>query len=119
MNSTLLKILAIVLLIVGESLAIYAEMLAARNFNVSDSPLLQMFFKMFLLMTIAGGFLLLGYVIGFSAFKNIWIVSVASITSILVAEPILAWILFKQVPSIGAIIGFILGAIGLIVAAIF
>jgi len=66
-----------------------------------------------LLIALAGGFLIAGYMLGFNAFKNIWIVSVASITSILIVEPILAWTIFHQIPTIGTIIGFILGAIGL------
>lgn len=64
----------------------------------------------------AGGFLIAGYILGFGAFKNIWIVNVASITAILIAEPILAWTIFHQAPTPGALIGFILGAIGLFVS---
>jgi len=119
MNSTLFKILAVLLLIVGEALAIYAEMVVARSVNLSKNSLLLVFFKMFLLITVAGGFLLLGYILGFGAFKNIWIVSVASIMAILVVEPILAWTMFKQIPTKGSIIGLILGVIGFIVAMIF
>jgi hypothetical protein len=119
MNSTYLKILAVLLLIIGESLSIYAEMVSARSVNLSKNPLLFVFLKMFLMMTVAGGFLLLGYILGFGAFKNIWIVSVASITSILVVEPILAWTMFRQIPTIGAIIGLALGVIGFVVAMIF
>jgi len=74
---------------------------------------------MFILITVAGGFLLLGYVTSYSAFKNIWIVSVASIMSILIVEPVLAWTMFKQIPTIGSIIGLALGIIGFIVAMIF
>lgn len=103
----------------GEALAIYAEMIAARNFNLSGNPLIYIILKMFLLISIAGGFLILGYMIGFSAFKNIWIVSIASIVAILLVEPLLILFVFKQMPTTGAVIGFILGVIGLIIAMIF
>jgi hypothetical protein len=74
---------------------------------------------MFLLITIAGGFLILGYIIGFNVFKSIWVVSIASIMAILLVEPALAWLLFKQIPTTGSIIGLILSVIGFIVAIIF
>jgi hypothetical protein len=70
--------------------------------------------KMFIIIVFAGVFLIVGYMMGFSAFKNIWIVSVASITSILIIEPILAYTVFQQLPTKGAIIGLILGILGFI-----
>lgn len=119
MEATYSKILILILLFIGEALAIYAEMVGAKSSYIASQPFLQIFLKMFLLTTFAGGFLIAGYMLGFNAFKNIWIVSVASITSILIAEPILAWTIFHQVPTIGAIIGFILGAIGLFLSIFF
>lgn len=119
MDLTYSKILVIILLFIGEALSIYAEMVGAKNHSISSQPFLQIFLKMFLLIVLAGGFLIAGYMLGFNVFKNIWIVSVASITSILIVEPILAWIIFHQVPTIGAILGFILGAIGLFLSIFF
>jgi hypothetical protein len=119
MQSTYSKILVLVLLFFGEALAIYAEMIGARSNHISTQPFFQIFLKMFLLITLAGGFLIAGYMLGFNAFKNIWIVSVISITAILIAEPILAWTIFQQTPTTGAIIGFILGAIGLLISLFF
>jgi hypothetical protein len=113
------KILVLLLLFIGEALSIYAEMIGARTNYAASKPFLQVFLKMFLLITIAGGFLIAGYMLGFNAFKNIWIVSVASITSILIVEPILAWVIFHQIPTTGAIIGFVLGAAGLFLSIFF
>lgn len=107
------KILVLVLIFLGEALAIYAEIVGAKNNHLASQPFWQIFWKMFLLITLAGGILIAGYMLGVNAFKNIWIVSVVSITSILVVEPLLAWTIFHQVPTIGAVLGFILGAIGL------
>ncbi len=114
MNTLYIKILVIILLFLGEALSIYAEILAAKNQDINSKPFLQIFIKMFFIITIAGGLLIVGYMIGINAFKNIWIVSVASITSILIIEPILAYLIFKQLPTTGAIIGLILGALGFI-----
>ncbi len=74
---------------------------------------------MFSIITLAGAFLILGYMLGYSAFKNIWIVSAASITSILIMEPILGFLFFRQMPTTGATIGLILGAVGFITTLLF
>jgi hypothetical protein len=113
------KILSIFLLFLGESLAIYAEIIAARTYSLNSKPFLQIFLKTFIIIVFAGVFLLVGYMLGINAFKNIWIVSVTSITSILIMEPILAYTIFQQLPTKGAIIGFILGVIGFVSSILF
>jgi len=113
------KVLTILLLFIGESLAIYSEMIAARTYSANSKPFLQIFLKMLIIIIFAGGFLIVGYMLGFSAFKNIWVVSVTSITSILIMEPILAYTIFHQLPTKGAIIGFILGIIGFVSSILF
>jgi hypothetical protein len=117
MGSIFTKILVVALIVIGEGLAIYSEMLGAKN--ASTQPWLQIFFKMFLIICASGALLISGYILGFGAFKNIWVVSAISITSILIIEPIVAYALFKQLPTTGGFIGFILGAIGLIITLIF
>lgn len=101
----------IVLIFCGETGAILAEMIAAKHYS-ANSAFLSVFFKMFLMIVFAAGFLIAGYMVGFKAFKNIWIVSIASITSILIMEPILAYAIFHQLPTKGALDGLILGVIG-------
>lgn len=101
----MLKVIAIVLLVIGEALSIYAEMLSIKS---------NSFIKMFVLITVAGGLLIAGYMIGYKAFKNIWIVGAISITSILIVEPALAYLFFQQLPKTGALVGLIMGTIGLI-----
>lgn len=86
------KIIILILLLIGEALSVYTEMLGAKYFITR--PFLAVFLKMFLLMTLAGGFLVTEYMLGFSAFKNIQIVGVASITSILIVEPFLHELFF-------------------------
>jgi len=110
------KILVLVLIFLGEALAIYAEMIGARSHNVLQNPFLQTFIKMFLVIIIAGALLIAGYMLGYKSFKNIWIVGVISITSIIILEPILAYTIFKQLPTRGALIGLILGIAGMLSA---
>lgn len=106
------KVLVIVLIFVGETLGIYAELSSARTRYFATGSFLQIFIKMFLVMTVAGAFLISGYMLGFKSFQNIWIVSAISITSILIMEPIAAYAFFKQLPTTGALVGLILGALG-------
>lgn len=112
MGGLLSKVLVLLLLFAGETLMIYAEMIGARSHSVDSRPFFEVFSKMYLLVLVSGGFLIAGYMFGFSVFRNIWIVSVASITSILIMEPLLAYLIFQQLPTRGALIGLILGALG-------
>ena len=89
-------------------------MLLARNNFLNSPPFLKIFWQPFLIMVIGGTLLITGYFVGFGAFKNIWIISVISITSILIIEPVLAYTIFHQLPTKGALIGLILGALGFI-----
>ncbi|MDP3770076.1 MAG: hypothetical protein U1A25_03430 [Candidatus Sungbacteria bacterium] len=114
-----LKVFTLILIFAGELFAIYAEMIGAKMHAISSQNFSQVFLKMLPIMIIAGALLITGYIFGYRAFKNIWIVSAVSITSILIIEPILAWVVFQQVPTTGALIGFILGAIGLFASLYF
>lgn len=111
------QVLVLALLFVGEALSIYAEMWGAKHFNASNNAVL--FFKMFIIMMFAGAMLIGGYMLGFSAFRNIWIVSALSVGSILVVEPVLAYSFFQQLPTTGALVGLILGVAGIISATFF
>jgi hypothetical protein len=68
------------------------------------------------LITLAGVPLLLGYHYGYQAFKSMWPVMVASITTILIIEPLLVFGMFREFPTWGTGVGFVLGAVGLYLA---
>jgi hypothetical protein len=104
------KIIPILLLFIGESLAIYSEIIATKNINTFMST----FLKMSGVMTLAGLLLVAGYMLGLKYWQNIWIVSVVSIASIIIMEPIIIYSLFHELPAKGALIGFILGVLGLL-----
>lgn len=113
------KFLGITILALGEVLTIGAEIYAAKFFGIDLKGFKGVFWKLVLPMTIGGGLLLGGYMLSMAAFKNIWVVTVISIASILISEPILNFLITHQLPTRGAFIGFIFGALGLVATFIF
>lgn len=112
MHPTLLKILVILLILGGEALSIYAELIGAHQYTVNNSPFWPLFFRMFLVIAVAGALLVAGYILGLGAFKNIWIVSVMSLTSILITEPFISYAIFHELPTRGAWFGLAFGVMG-------
>lgn len=112
------KILSISLLFFGEALIIYAEILSAKMFYTQNQPFWFVISRVGAIAFISTFMLLCGYMFGLAAFKNIWIVTVISITSILLAEPILTYTVTHQMPTKGAVAGLILGLIGLIITLV-
>jgi len=106
------KLIPIILLFMGESLAIYSEIIAAKNVSTFAAT----FWKMVGVMTLAGLLLIAGYMFGIKYLNNIWIVGVVSIASIIIMEPLITYSLFHELPSKGALIGLILGILGLLSA---
>src|SRR3989344_3967793 len=102
MNSTLLKILAVAVIFIGEAVAIFSEIMAAKYYSAENASFWKIFIRLSIFTFIFASFVIVGYMLGQKSFKNIWIVSVISITSILIAEPILAYLIFKQTPTKGA-----------------
>lgn len=95
----------------GEVFIIGAEMWAARY---SDTSKPWHTFVPAVTISIIGVLILVyGYTFGYQAFKNIWIITALSIAGILVVEPLVAWFLFKELPTTGASIALILGVIGI------
>lgn len=118
MNSFWTKFAIIAIIFVAEAACIYGEMLAAKHYVSVSESFWRVFFKVFAFMVIFSGLIVVGYMWGLKSFKNIWVVSVISITSILIVEPILAYSLFKEFPTKGALTGLILGAVGFVITLI-
>lgn len=102
-----LKVLSLIALFIGEALCIYSEMLVAKKPD---------WWWTFFLITLAGIPLLIGYHYGYKAFGSMWVVMVVSIVSILLVEPVLVFIMFKELPTKGSLAGFFCGALGLYLA---
>ncbi|WP_245285123.1 hypothetical protein [Bradyrhizobium sp. WSM3983] len=73
---------------------------------------------MFLLVSVGGILLVCGYALGYMYLKSIWIIAAISVGAILVMEPILALLLFRDVPTAGSLIGLVFGALGTLAAII-
>ena len=108
------KAFAITLIFIGEILSIGAELVGSKRAAAENASPLALFFSMFVVITIAGACLVGGYMLGYVALKNIWIVTAVSIGSILIVEPILAVLIFHQTPTVGATVGLALGFLGII-----
>lgn len=114
-----MKIVAVLCLILGEALAIFAEMTAAKLYSGGDHvSYWSIFIKSFIPVTFAGALLIAGYMLGAKSFKSIWVVIVLSITPILIIEPILGYTLFKTLPSRGASVGLAFGTLGFIATCV-
>ena len=113
MKSSHYLIASMVLMAFGEILTIYSEVYASKlSGRVIENP--ELFIKPILLICIAGISLIFAYWLGYQGTGNIWVVTVASLTLLLILEPIVIYAMLKELPGPGALIGFILGAIGLL-----
>lgn len=104
---------SLALMIFGEILTIYSEVYASKlPGHPIDTPM--MFLKPIVLISIAGVSLIFAYWLGYQGTGNIWVVTVVSLTLLLILEPIVIYVMLKELPGRGATIGFLLGAVGLI-----
>ena len=105
--------MSLALMIFGEILTIYSEVYASKlPGHPFETPM--MFLKPMVLISIAGVSLVLAYWLGYQGTGNIWVVTVASLTLLLILEPIVIYAMLKELPGRVAIIGFSFGAAGLI-----
>jgi|UniRef100_A0A973VWH0 hypothetical protein len=116
--SSILKIVAVGALLLGEALSIIAELIASKQFGKAGGGHLTALLPMFLLISLGGILLVCGYALGYMHLKNIWIIISISVGASLVVEPSLTLLLFRDVPTAGSLIGLVLGALGTL-AAIF
>jgi hypothetical protein len=112
MKDIILRATGILLLITGEAISIYSEMVAAKAYSRDGAPFTGIFARNSGLIALAGAMLISGYMVSYTSFRNIWIVSVVSVTSILFVEPGLTYFVFRELPGRGASIGLVLGALG-------
>ena len=110
--------ITLLLIFSGETLSIAAEFVASKKQLPLVGHAIRAYAGPVGLVTLGGVLLIAGYAIGFHHLRNIWIISAVSIGSILIVEPTFALLMFNQLPSRGAAIGFVLGVAGLIIALI-
>lgn len=107
-----MQLVPLLLIFFGESLAIYAEIVAAKHIQTFNTTLVEMS----IVMAVAGVMLVAGYMFGVKYLQNIWVVGAVSIASIIIMEPLITYTLFRELPTKGALIGLMLGFCGLLSA---
>jgi drug/metabolite transporter (DMT)-like permease len=113
LNTTALKIAAFTAIIAGEAIMIAQQMIIAKAGKEHSLQTPALWLLIF--WSIIGVLLVLGgYYFGYLAFKNIWIVGVISVGSVLIAEVLLAVTLFGETPTLGAWIGLGFGLAGIL-----
>ncbi|MCE9541850.1 hypothetical protein K8R03_04840 [Candidatus Kaiserbacteria bacterium] len=117
--NALVKMTAIALIFVGEAFSISAQLMASKKAELSFTTQGGFLIWMLIAGAVGGVLLVAGYIVGYSRFQNIWIVTAISIGSIVIFEPILAAILFRQLPTLGSGVGLILGICAIIAAVFF
>ncbi len=110
------RILAILFIFIGEVFSIGAQLAASKRVVHGAEGASAYLWWMYLIGALGGVLIVAGYVYAYMYFKNIWIVTAISIGSIVLFEPLLALILFKEVPTMGALIGIVLGVLGILSA---
>ncbi|MCP3392154.1 hypothetical protein NLM27_25555 [Bradyrhizobium sp. CCGB12] len=110
-----MKIVAVGAIFFGETLSIIAELIASKQFGKAGGDLATLL-PMFLLISFGGVLLVFGYALGYMHLENIWIIIAISVGAILVVEPVLTLLLFRDVPTAGSLIGLTLGVLGTIAA---
>ena len=105
----------LLLIALGEIAGIAAEMFVVRGATNGGIPW-ALVLRYFPLMVIAGACLLFGYILAYREIQNIWIVSAVSISSIMIVEPTLDYLLFDELPTKGAWVALSLAVIAIVFA---
>lgn len=111
-----MQLLALLLIVAGEGLMIYAEELGAKLYALPSATFVHEFGYSFGFAALGAVCLVAGYMLGLRYFHNIWIVTVISFASILLMEPLFNFFYIGQTPTLGALIGFVLAVLGIIAA---
>lgn len=101
--SLLMQILALLVVFLGEFLAITSEIFFSKG---------RYLYGMIFLMFIAGCLLLGGYWLANKYMESLWPIYIVSITAILILEPLIIYYITGESPGLGARIGFVLGVLG-------
>ncbi|MBI5733708.1 MAG: hypothetical protein HY973_02070 [Candidatus Kerfeldbacteria bacterium] len=112
------KILTLLIIAAGESLMIVAQIFGAKASaaGVSLGQVLKLN-NWYSWASIIGVFTVLaGYLYGIRIFNNIWLVTLTSWTALVIAEIILARLVFQTIPQGTVLIGFLLVLNGFIIA---
>lgn len=107
MNKLALYAVPLFLMVLGESTMIMAEVYSSIH-SWKD-------WRVILVQIFAAMVLIYGYDVSYKRLNSVWMVSVLSVLTIVVAEPIIVWFMTKEEPSKSTAIAFALACISLVV----
>ena len=99
----------VLLMIIGESAMIAAEVYSSMNSWKDWRVILTQMFAAFMLIY--------AYDTGYKSYGDIWIVSTASVVTVVVAEPIIVWFMTKEIPTPTTALAFGLACLSVVVLA--
>ncbi len=108
------SLLPLLLLFVGEGVYIWMEMLIAHTIKSPRPNDGLNIAKLTAVALLAGLAIIAGYYFGYKSSKNIWLVTATSIGAILINEPIISWLVFRERPTVGASAGLTFGILGIL-----
>lgn len=111
-----MQLLAIAFILIGETVAIFAELRGAKIYAASSGGFWPVFWPSFVVMLLGTALLVAGYMLALKHVGNVWVVTAISLGSILIIEPVLNLLYMGQAPTLGAGIGFTLGVLGILSA---
>jgi drug/metabolite transporter (DMT)-like permease len=101
------------LIVLGVIAVTFGDMVMAQRHTL---PFLEAI-SLPLLLNIVGVILLLGcYYYGYKYTKSIWYVSIVYVCTIAISQPIVAYLVLRDVPTLKQMCGFILGIAGILIA---
>lgn len=115
-----MKFIILLAIFIGEFLFIFFEIYLAGKFrtggNTADIT------KTILLVVpwavIFSLLILWGYIYGYKYFEKIWIITIISWSSILIIEPVLNYLIFKELPVGNTLVASVLAVVAIIVSVL-
>jgi hypothetical protein len=101
-----LKLACVLLMVAGEGSMIAAEVMATKTDWMTP--------RVLLFQWLAATLLLAAYSIGFKAWQDVWIVSVISVTTIVISEPIIVWHFTNSLPNRQTVVSLVLALSALV-----
>jgi hypothetical protein len=109
---------SLLLIVLGEVAIIYAEISGAYLIAQRDGVLSWQHVMLLVVCLCGSALLYAGYVSATAVFRDIWVVSAISASTVLLVEPGVAHVLFQELPAKGALVGILCGMAGLIVTLV-
>lgn len=96
-----MKFIILLFIFLGEFIGIALEIILASKFRSSENfpEILKWLIFLIPFFVLSFVLLLIGYIYGYRYFQKIWIITIVSWSSIVLIEPILNYLIFKELPQ--------------------